>query len=121
MGNAPILKYIEYIMSIYYGYSNNIPQHKNMSIKFYDINFFQDMKLPLIKKQEPVLGNPENMQSSTEEKPTVDSPTDTPLALPENHDQNIKVKQSYFVTFVCRNNSTALFFSGKTHIVETVV
>lgn len=114
MGNAPILKYIEYIMSIYYGYSNNIPQHKNMSIKFYDINFFQEMKLPLIKKQEqPVIGNSENMQPSKEEKPTVDSPTDTPLALPENHDQNIKVKQSYFVTFVYRNNSTTLVFLWK--------
>lgn len=51
------------------------------------------MKLPLIKKQEqPVLGNSENMQPSKEEKPTVDSLTDTPLGLPENHNQNIKVK-----------------------------
>lgn len=121
MRNAPILKYIEYIMSIYYGCSNNIPQHKNMSIKFYN-NFFQEMKLPLIKKQEqPVLGNSENMQPSKEKKPTVGSSTDTPLALPENHDQNIKVKQSYFITFVYRNNSTVLFAFGKTHIVERVV
>ncbi|XP_006756776.1 PREDICTED: nesprin-2 [Myotis davidii] len=55
-----------------------------------------DMKLPLIKKQEqPVLGNSENMQPSKEEKPTVDSPADTPLALPENHDQNIKAGKEH--------------------------
>ncbi|XP_036165466.1 nesprin-2 isoform X3 [Myotis myotis] len=55
-----------------------------------------EMKLPLIKKQEqPVIGNSENMQPSKEEKPTVDSLTDTPLALPENHDQNIKAGEEH--------------------------
>ncbi|XP_059549889.1 nesprin-2 isoform X2 [Myotis daubentonii] len=55
-----------------------------------------EMKLPLIKKQEqPVIGNSGNMQPSKEEKPTVDSPTDTPLALPENHDQNIKAGEEH--------------------------
>lgn len=81
------------------------------------------MKLPLIKKQEqPVLGNSENMLPSKEEKPTVDSSTDTPLGRPESHDQNLKVKQSHLITFVYRNNFvSAPFFFGKTHIVGTVV
>ncbi|KAK1339277.1 hypothetical protein QTO34_019958 [Cnephaeus nilssonii] len=55
-----------------------------------------EMKLPLIKKQEqPVHDNSENMQPSKEEKPMVDSSTDTPLELPENHDQNIKAGEEH--------------------------
>ncbi|KAM7157907.1 nesprin-2 [Molossus nigricans] len=51
-----------------------------------------EMKLPLIKKQDqPILDIAEYIQPSKEGKPTtVDSSTDMPLELPENHNQNIK-------------------------------
>lgn len=51
------------------------------------------MKLPLIKIQDqPILDSSGNIQLSREEKVTVDLSTDMSVELPENHNQNIKVK-----------------------------
>lgn len=51
------------------------------------------MNLPLIKKQDqPILDNSGNIQLPKEEKPTVDFSADISIELPENHNQNMKVK-----------------------------
>lgn len=51
------------------------------------------MKLPLAKIQDlPILDNSGNTQLSEEEKPAVELSADISVELPENHNQNIKVK-----------------------------
>lgn len=118
--NPKKIKYVSLLFLIIY------LRIKDINITFHDINFLQEVNLPLMKLQdEPFLDNSGNIQPSKEENLTVGFSTNTSSEIPENHNQNIMVNShtlcSSFV-LMYGNNLTLLFFLWKTtHIVETQI